>query len=185
MEPVFKLKFQNTSKQFEDLTYATYKLSHKKLLLLIRIIGGIIATLMLLDTILYIDIKDFTVPSLLLLDLIQFLFIGGFFCVVLAMSSSRILSKFARRSTLKINRNPFQTIEYEFYEDYFVEKNEFGREEKIYAVITQPVMTEKTIMLYISRIQAYILVKDYFSETGIKKFQAFIEEKSGKKFIEI
>lgn len=185
VEPVFKLDIRMNQKMYEDLNYAVNKMIYGVFYLLLRIIGLTFIGILILQGIAGLDSDYFVEPSLMYLSAANMI-IMILLCVgIVFITSTRQAARRGARRSIRYSRDPFQKIHYEFYPDYFVVQTEFMKSELKYLMITQAVISGDTICLFTSKVQAYVIPKDYFSETGLIKLKAFIEETARIPFKEV
>lgn len=72
--------------------------------------------------------------------------------------------------------------QYTFYEDYFILENSYGKIKTEYDKLCQVIDTEENIYLYQTKVSAFLVEKQNFSEKDLLKLEEKLKEKLGKKY---
>lgn len=178
MEPKFEASIQYSENVFEQIHYINYKLrSEKKIRSLILIL--------MLFFIFIIDIRmiiDMGFQNcwwiMLLLDLI--LLIVGLF-MMYSKSTARKIVKGQTQTLIKNMKEPFEKVDYQFFDDYYIVETSVSKTEYKYESVMGLVDTEKIFILFTSKVTFMCFDKKGFNESEIDDFKNFIERKTNLK----
>lgn len=173
MEPKFRGTMQYSEHMLEKVHYTMYKLrSEKKVRISLLIV--MVCVLVFININLK-NVMELKVGWLILILLNITLIVTGALLIVKKTTAYEI-AKIQTKNTIRNMKDPFQKVEYQFFEEYYIVETPVSKTEYKYDSIMDIVETEELFFLFLGKTTLLGLEKRYLNKS-IEEFRNFIEKK--------